>query len=40
MATVREKKEMMAKYVRDFREPVKEKEEAIRSYVKEFFGYE
>ena len=38
MATVREKKEMMAKYVRDFREPVKEKEEAIKDYIKAFFG--
>lgn len=38
MATIREKREMMAKYVRDFREPVKEKKEAIERYVKEFFG--
>ena len=38
MATVREKREMMAKYVRDFREPVKEKEEAIKDYIKAFFG--
>ena len=38
MATIREKREMMDKYVRDFREPVKEKKEAIEIYVKEFFG--
>ena len=38
MATVREKRELMDNYVKDFREPVKEKEEAIKDFVKAFYG--